>query len=511
MEPTAKNGSSRLRMQRICKRFGATVALEGVDLSVAEGEVHALVGENGAGKSTLMKVLSGACRPDSGMMFLDGQPYEPRDPLAGRGAGVAMIYQELSLVPHLSIEENILLGVEPARGPLIHWSQLRATAVRAMSQLGLDHLDPQQRVSGLSVGEQQLVELARALAVGSRILVLDEPTSSLTRRDVPRLFSLIHQLKQRGYAVVYISHFLEEITEVSDRYTVLRDGRVVGTGPTSGVTTDRLAAMMVGRSMEDMYVRSPRQPGEIVLSIQSLQGSPLPIEASLELRRGEVFGIAGLVGAGRTELLQTIFGLKPMRSGRIRVGAFSGPAIPSKRWRQGVGMVSEDRKREGLALGLSVADNITLSKLEDLGPWRLVLPSRQDEAARRWIERLSIRCRSPRQLLADLSGGNQQKAALARLLYHDVDVLLLDEPTRGIDVGSKAELYRLVDQLALGDPSAGVAPRALLMVSSYLPELLGICDRIAVMCRGRLGPARPVQEWSEHEIMVHATGTGGLA
>ncbi len=499
----------RLLMQGISKRFGATVALDSVDLAVEAGEVRALVGENGAGKSTLMKVLSGACRPDAGVMFLDGEPYEPRSPLEGRAAGVAMIYQELSLARHLSIEENILLGMEPSRGPLLRWDRLRASALEAMDQLGLGDLDPRTRVSALSVAEQQLVELARALAIGCRVLVLDEPTSSLTRRDVPRLFALIRRLKERGYAVVYISHFLEEITEVSDCYTVLRDGRVAGTGRTAEVTTDRLAALMVGRPMEDMYVRSSRQPGEVVLTVESLAGSPLPIAASFELRRGEVLGIAGLVGAGRTQLLRAIFGLDPVRAGRVRVAGWLGPVGPAERWRQGVGLVSEDRKQEGLALGLSVADNITLSRLEGLGPWGLVLPSRQARTAATWIERLGIRCRSPEQRLADLSGGNQQKAALARLLYHDVDVLLLDEPTRGIDVGSKAEIYRLIDRLAAGDARQGIPPRAILMVSSYLPELLGVCDRIAVMCRGYLGPARPVEEWSEHEIMVQATGTGG--
>ncbi len=501
----------RLLMQDISKRFGATVALDGVDLAVEAGEVRALVGENGAGKSTLMKVLSGACRPDAGSMFLDGEPYEPRSPLEGRAAGVAMIYQELSLARHLSIEENILLGIEPCRGPLIQWDRLRSAAQEAMGQLGLSHLDPRTRVSALSVAEQQLVELARALAVGCRVLVLDEPTSSLTRRDVPRLFALIRRLKERGYAVVYISHFLEEITQVSDCYTVLRDGRVVGSGRTADVTSDRLAALMVGRPMEDLYVRSPRHPEEVVLELESLSGSPFPVGASLGLKRGEVLGIAGLVGAGRTQLLRTIFGLEPVRSGRVRVGAWLGPSDPAERWRQGVGLVSEDRKQEGLALGLSVADNLTLSRLEGLGPWGLVLPSRQAAKAAEWVSRLGIRCQSPQQRLAELSGGNQQKTALARLLYHDVDVLLLDEPTRGIDVGSKAEIYRLIDRLAVGDPERAIRPRAILMVSSYLPELLGVCDRIAVMCRGRLGPARPVENWTEHEIMVEATGTGGPA
>ncbi len=499
----------RLRMEGISKRFGATVALDRVDLAVRAGEVHALVGENGAGKSTLMKILSGAYRPDAGAIRLDGEPYQPRDPLEGRLAGVAMIYQELSLAPHLSIQENILLGVEPTRGPFLRWRDLRETARRAMGQLGLSHLDPETSVARLSVAEQQLVEVARAVAVGCRVLVLDEPTSALMRRDVPRLFSLIGRLRARGYAVVYISHFLEEVTEVSDSYTVLRDGVVVGSGRTVEVSTDDLAAMMVGRAVEDLYTHSERIPGEVILEVTGLRGVLRTRSASLDLRRGEVVGIAGLVGAGRTELLRTLFGLAPVRGGQVRVGAYLGPSSPALRWSQGVGMVSEDRKGEGLALNLTVADNLTLTNLRGLGPAGLVLPARQDEISRKWIERLSIRCQGPRQRLLDLSGGSQQKVALARLLCHDVDVFLLDEPTRGIDVGSKAEVYRLVDRLAAGDPAAGVPPRAILMVSSYLPELLGVCDRIAVMCRGVLLPPVPAAGLTEHEIMVAATGSGG--
>jgi ribose transport system ATP-binding protein len=499
----------RLQMEGICKRFGATVALDSVDFAVGGGEVHALVGENGAGKSTLMKILSGACRPDAGAIRLDGESYRPRDPLEGRLAGVAMIYQELSLAPHLSIEENILLGVEPAKGPFVRWRDLRETARRAMEQLGLSHLDSRTRVARLSVAEQQLVEVARAVAVGCRVLVLDEPTSALTRRDVPRLFSLIRRLRGRGYAIVYISHFLEEVTEVSDAYTVLRDGAVVGSGPTAEVTTDDLVAKMVGRAVEDLYTHSRRTPGVVILEVTGLAGAPYPRSASFGLRRGEVLGIAGLIGAGRTELIRALFGLAPIRAGTVRVGAYAGPASPALRWSQRVGVVSEDRKAEGLALNLTLSDNLTLPNLRGLGPMGLVLPSRRDEMSREWIKRLSIRCRGPRQRLLDLSGGNQQKVALARLLCHDVDVLLLDEPTRGIDVGSKAEVYRVIDRLAAGDAAAGLAPKAILMVSSYLPELLGVCDRIAVMCRGVLGPPKPAAELTEHEIMVAATGTGG--
>jgi ribose transport system ATP-binding protein len=332
------------------------------------------------------------------------------------------------------------------------------------------------------------------------VLVLDEPTSSLTAEDIQQLFALVRRLKQQGHAIIFISHFLEEVKEISDRFTVLRDGKSVGEGETASVPTQEIIALMVGREVKELYPRSRRTSGEAVLQIDDLAGLLKPASASLTLHRGEVLGIAGLVGAGRTEFLRAVFGLDPIRRGQIKLGAYLGPASPARRWAQGMGMVSEDRKAEGLALSLSVADNMTLSRLRGFGPAGLVMPSRQHAATGNWIERLQIKCRSPRQPADSLSGGNQQKVALARLLQHDVDVLLLDEPTRGIDVGSKAEVYRLIDELAM-------QRKAVLMVSSYLPELLGVCDRVAVMCRGHLHPARRVEEIDERQIMQAATGT----
>ena len=483
-----------LRMSGVHKRFGATVALAGVDLEVCAGEVLALVGENGAGKSTLVKVLSGAHAPDRGEMFLAGKPYSPRHPLDARRAGVAMIYQELSLAHHLSVEENIVLGLEPTRGPLLDRSRIRRTAREALATLGRPDIPPDAPVGRLSVAQQQLVEIGRAVAIGSRVLVLDEPTSSLTQSDIRRLFDLVRRLKASGHAIIYISHFLEEVKEISDRYTVLRDGRSVGGGATAGAETSHIISLMVGRQVEDLYPRSPRTAGEAILEVKDLAGSAKPARATLKLHRGEVLGVAGLVGAGRTELLRAVFGLDRVRCGEVRVAAYTSRASPAGRWAQGVGMVSEDRKGEGLALGMSIGDNLTLSHVP-----ALTSPAAQARSSRPWVERLSIRCRSPHQPVGDLSGGNQQKVALARLLHHDVDVLLLDEPTRGIDVGSKAQIYRAIDDLARRG-------KAILMVSSYLPELLGVCDRIAVMHRGVLGPARRVEEVTEHQVMLEATG-----
>lgn len=495
----------RLVMRGVSQRFGATLALRGVDLTVNAGEVLALVGENGAGKSTLMKVLSGALMPDEGEMLLDGAPYRPQSPADGRAAGVAMIYQELSLAPDLSVAENILLGVEPKRGPFVKWSELRERARAALVEVGRADLPLDLPAGRLSVAEQQLVEIARSVALKSRVLVLDEPTSSLAQQDVARLFTLIRRLRERGLAIIYISHFLEEVKALGDRFTVLRDGQVSGGGEVAVTEPSAIAAMMVGRRVDDLYPRSPRTPGEVVLSIRGLAGVVKPESASLELRRGEVVGVAGIVGAGRTEFLRAIMGLNSIRAGEVRVGSLSGWQPPAVRWGQGMGLVSENRKEEGLALDLSIAENMTLPRLAGLGPGNFVTPAGQARAAAPLIERLAVKCRSPRQSVGALSGGNQQKVAIARLLHADCDLLLLDEPTRGIDVGSKAQIYKLIDQLAGGQGSAS-APKAVLVVSSYLPELLGICDRIAVMCRGRLGECRPVAELDEHRIMLAATG-----
>jgi ribose transport system ATP-binding protein len=497
----------RLEMRGVSKHFGATRALHRVNLQVMPGEVLALVGENGAGKSTLMKVLSGAHSPDEGEMRLDGEPYCPRNPLDARRRGVAMIYQELSLAPHLSVMENILLGIEPTTGPFVRWSELRRRATAALEEIGLVDVPPETLVGRLSVAQRQMVEVARSVALESRVLVLDEPTSSLSRRDIDRLFALIHSLKERGRSIIYISHFLEEVQEIGDRFAVLRDGESVGEGGTTDTPIDHIIALMVGREVTDLYPRSERRDdGEIILEVTNLASANKPQSASLRLRLGRVLGIAGLMGAGRTELIRAIFGLQHISRGEIRVAAYSGAAGPRQRWSQGVGIVSEDRKQEGLALGLNIADNLTMSRLEGLGPGRLVLPSRQRAAAIPWIRRMSIKCTSPTQRVAALSGGNQQKVAIARLLHADVDVLLLDEPTRGIDVGSKAHIYQVINELAVGDKVAGRAPKAVLMVSSYLPELLGVCDEIAVMTRGRLGPTKPVADWNEHELMLAATG-----
>jgi ribose transport system ATP-binding protein len=488
-----------LTMTGISLSFGATVALDGVDLTLARGEILALVGENGAGKSSLMKVISGVNTPQAGTMRMAGVPFRPRTPRESLQAGVAMIYQELSLAPHLSVGENIFLGKEPVRYGFVRRKELHRRAQEALQLLGHEDIAPQAIAGRLTTGEQQLVEIAKAMAGGCKVLVLDEPTSSLTSADVERLFELLRRLKGQGIGIIYISHFLEEVQAIADRFMVMRDGRAVGGGEIAGATMDHLVALMVGRDVPELYPRSSRVPGDVVLTIDGLGGASKPSRASIVLRRGEIVGIAGLIGAGRTELLRTVFGLDPVRRGIVTLKSYSGYASPARRWEQGMGMLAEDRKREGLALSLSVSENITLPHLRKFGPGGLVFPHRQRTRARALIERLRVKCSGPDHRVGDLSGGNQQKIAIARMLEDDVDVLLLDEPTRGVDVGSKAEIYRLIDELA-------TRGKAILMVSSYLPELLGVCDRIAVMSKGVLQEAHVVTEVDERTIMKEATG-----
>ncbi len=489
-------------MAGVCKRFGSTQALEQVELELLPGEVHALVGENGAGKSTLMKVLSGAVQPDAGVMTLDGMPYHPTGPQDARRQGVAMIYQELTLAPHLSVEANVMLGLEETRFGFLRRGRHQRRVREALAVLRHSEIHPEDSVARLSTGAQQLVEIARALLVDVRVLVLDEPTSALTQEDARRLFELIHLLRQRGVTIVYISHFLEEVQAIADRFTVLRDGRSVGGGNAREVAQAQIIELMVGRSLADQYPRVPHAVGEPLVEVKDVMGRVLPRGVSFTLHRGEVLGVAGIVGAGRTELLRVLFGLDPVRRGDIMIkGIGATRANARQRIEEGVGLLSEDRKQEGLALDQSIADNLTYSRLKPYGRFGWLSGSRRRQAVQEWLARLQVRCRGAEQAVGELSGGNQQKVALGRLLHQNAEILLLDEPTRGVDVGSKAEIYRLIGELA-------AQGRAILFVSSYLPELLGVCDRLTVMTNGRLSPARPVQEWTAEQVMAFATSCG---
>lgn len=499
---TVERASARplLEMQGISKSFGATRALEAVSLWVAAGQVLALIGENGAGKSTLMKVLSGAHRPDAGTMHLAGSLFQPLRPVDSRRAGVAMIYQELNLAPDLSVEENVLLGIEQSRLGFVRQSMHREKVQQALAVLGHTDLPLDIPVGRLSVGAQQVVEIARGLVSDARVMIFDEPTSSLSRHDVQRLFDILQRLKQQGLAVIYISHFLEEVRRVADRYVVLRDGKSVASGPLSDPTDQQLVELMIGRSVKNLFPQVPHTMGEPVLKVTQLSGRRAPRSIDFTLRGGEIMGLFGLIGAGRTETLRCLLGLDRTLTGDASKLGEQLRGGPRRRLNAGIGLVSEDRKTEGLAQSMSIADNLTLSALSQYTTAGWLQLKRRSQAVSHWMQQLSVKAHSAEQPISQLSGGNQQKVAIARVLHQAADILLLDEPTRGIDVGTKADIYRLIGQSA-------AQGKSIIFVSSYLPELLAVCDTLGVMSRGRLREIRPVAEWSESEVMSVAVST----
>jgi ribose transport system ATP-binding protein len=494
-----------LSLSNIEKRFGPTVALNGVNLELRQGEVHALIGENGAGKSTLMNILAGSLPADRGKMQIEARQYAPNTPLDARLNGIALIHQELSLCPHLSVAENIMMGIELSRLGWLNRSSLYARTREVLKTFPHPEIRPETRVADLSVAARQIVEICRSIAARARIILMDEPTSSLQRADVERLFGLIRKLRSEGLSVIYISHFLEEVREIADRFTVLRDGQSVATGEIAAVSDEDLITQMVGRPVQNLFPRrAPRSSEDTttVLEVCELTAPPTLQQASFKLRRGEILGVAGLMGSGRTQLVRAIFGLDQARSGTM---ILKGKALsarggaPAMRLFQGLGYLSEDRKGEGLGVSLSVADNVTVTRFSSCSRWGWLSLSRQHQQAESLVKALGVKARGVAQSVKTLSGGNQQKVALARLLHQDADVLLLDEPTRGIDIGSKVQVYETIARCA-------AANKAVLMVSSYLPELFGMCDRLAVMSRGRLSEVRPIHEWTPESVMQAAIG-----
>jgi ribose transport system ATP-binding protein len=489
----------RLQIAEVRKSFGSTHALKGVSLEIQPGEVHALIGENGAGKSTLMKILSGACQLDGGEIFLNGEAYAPRNPLQARRCGVEMIYQELNLAPHLSVEENLLLGIEPSHLGWLDKKERRRRAQAVLADLQHGSIPLDAPVYTRSIAEQQMVEIARAMLGSPQVLIMDEPTSSLTQVDTESLFAAIEKLAARGVSIIYISHFLEECKRVASRYTVLRDGQSVGSGEMANAELREIIHLMVGRDLEDIYPSVPHEIGEPILEIKHLAGSRRPEDASFVLRKGEILGVAGLMGAGRTETLRVAFGLDSMEGGEVLSHGKRFRPSPARAMARGLGMLSENRKEEGLMLNLSLAENLTLPHLSPFTTGGLLDTAAQTDRTAHWMRQLKVRARNASQPIGELSGGNQQKIAIGRLLHSESEVLLLDEPTRGIDVASKAQIYELIGELA-------AQGKAIVFVSSYLPELLGVCDTIAVMCRGRITDVRPVSEWTEHIIITAAIG-----
>ena len=497
-----------LSLANISKRFGPSIALDGVNLRLEKGEVHALIGENGAGKSTLMNVLAGLVKADSGTMEVEGASFSPATPLDARSRGIALIHQELSLFPHLSVAENIMMGIEPARAGVLDTKRLRERTKDVLATFHHPEITPDACVSSLSIAARQIVEICRAIAARARIILMDEPTSSLQRDDVAHLFSVIRKFAAQDITVVYISHFLEEVREIADNFTVLRDGRSVATGSIGSVSNDELITHMVGRPMESLFPERHR-PGtnETILDVRDLSAPPDVEHASFELKRGEILGIAGLMGSGRTELIRCVFAIDRPERGSISVKGKTlnlRRGTTAHRLADSFAYLSEDRKGEGLALALSIGDNVTMTRFDSCSRLGWVNLSRQRAQTASLVGSLTVKARHPDQPVASLSGGNQQKIALARLLHQDADILLLDEPTRGIDIGSKAVVYQTIAACA-------EKGKAVLMVSSYLPELFGMCDRLAVMSRGRLSETRPIDQWTPESVMQAAIGTGAQA
>ena len=489
-----------LQANSLGKRYGANWVLRDVSLSLRPGQVLALLGENGAGKSTFVKILSGAVVPEEGTVQIAGKPVPSGRPDAARRSGIAMVYQELSVCDDLSVEDNIMLGRERSRLGWLSRREQREIVRRVLDRLGHPQLRADRRVSELSVGAKQLVEIARALAQQTRVLILDEPTSSLPAADAKRLFDVVRRLAADGLSVIYISHFLEEVRDLCDSYLVLRDGRIAGAGSLESVTEPQIVELMVGRSVEELYPATPHEMGEPLVELRHLGGVRLPRDVSLTVRRGEIFGLAGLVGAGRTETVRCLYGLDPIRRGTVSIGGRSlRSQAPRRSIAGGVAFVSEDRKAEGLAQEMTIRDNTTLSRLAPYQLAGFLNEKRRGRATAKWMQRLQIKAVGPDQPITALSGGNQQKVALARVLHQAADCLILDEPTRGVDVGTKSEIYRLIGQAARDG-------KAVLFVSSYFQELLNMCDTIAVMDRGHIIDVRPAEQWTEHEMLLAAMG-----
>lgn len=499
-------GEYVLEMRGVTKRFPGVVALKGVNLALRPGEVHCLLGENGAGKSTLMKILAGAQPLDEGEILLEDEPVTIESPLHARELGISMIYQEFNLSPYLSIAENIFLGREPRRGntPFIDWKRMYADAREVLDRIRVN-LDVRRPVHELSIAQQQMVEIAKALSVNARIIVMDEPSATLTDHELEALFDLIRALKHQGIALVYISHRLEEVFEIGSRATIMRDGEHIHTSDLCDLTRESIIKMMVGRELTEEFPKEVFARGEERLRVEGLSRRGVFSDISFTLHTGEIVGLTGLVGAGRTEVARAIFGADVLEQGTIHL---DGKAIevgsPRDAIAHGIGFLTEDRKHQGLVLGMTVAENTTLANLKALAG-RFLMNRRQERAlTEEYIKELKIKTPGTGQIVQNLSGGNQQKVVLAKWLFTKSRVLIFDEPTRGIDVGAKVEIYKLMNELV----RQGVA---ILVISSELPEVIGMCDRVLVMHEGRIAGEVAGAEATQERIMELATGAAASA
>ncbi len=490
--------SSLLEMRGISKSFPGVHALQDVSLSLGKGEVLALVGENGAGKSTLIKILGGAYHPDAGEILLDADPVLIPSPASAQAAGISIIYQEFNLVPDLTVRENIFLGRERTRAGFVLAAEEHREALQLFEKIGIA-IDPNTRCRDLTVAQQQTVEIAKALSVNARIIVMDEPTAALTSQEVEHLFAIIADLKSRGIGVIYISHRLDEIFEVADRVMVLRDGAYVGTEPVSDVTREKLIEMMVGRSLESEFPKHAAIPGDERLRVENLSLGKTVVDVSFSVHAGEILGFAGLVGAGRTETMRIVFGADRPEKGRILVnGEESNIAGPRDAIRNRICLLTEDRKSQGLVLNHTVRENFGLPNLDRFRKWIFLDQRREREECAGYIDSLSIKVSSQEQAVENLSGGNQQKVVLAKWLAQNADIIIFDEPTRGIDVGAKYEIYLLMNRLVADG-------KAIIMISSELPEILGMSDRIIVMHEGHVkGEITDVAGTKQEDILSMA-------
>ncbi len=489
-----------LVMRGMCKSFPGVAALDEASLEVHAGECHALVGENGAGKSTLMKVLAGAVLPDSGVILLGGRKVEIRSPLDARRCGVAMIYQELNLLPELTVAENIFLGREPRwRMGLLNRVKMMEVSRNWLARLH-QTIEPGRLVRELSLAEQQMVEIVKALSLEARVMIMDEPSSILTDRELEELFHLMKTLKNEGLAIIYISHRLEEIFRICDRATVMRDGRTIATHDVRAVSQGELVMQMVGRALAQIFPVRDAPSAEMALEVRNVTSRPRVKNVSLYVRKGEIVGLSGLVGAGRTDLARAIFGAQPIEEGEILFEkAPLREHTPHEAVRLGMGLLTEDRKAQGLLLNMTVRENVTIANLARIARYAFVSKSKESALVRALAEGLRIKTPSLDQGIGNLSGGNQQKTLVARWLFTNSRLLIVDEPTRGIDVGAKAEIYQLIVELAKQG-------RSVLLISSELPEILGLCHRIYVMRDGEIAGEFSAEQASQEILLATAMG-----
>lgn len=486
---------NRVEMNHITKSFGGVQALKDVSFQVSPGEIHALVGENGAGKSTLMKILSGAYQKDSGVIKIDGQAVEILNPHIGRKLGIGIIYQEFALAPDLTVAENIFLGRLSNGKGLIDWSRLYKKANELLESVGFT-INPRLLVGELSVAYQQVVEITKALSEHVKILILDEPTAVLAPQEVERLFEILAKLKQRNVSIIYISHRLDEVFRIADQITVIKDGSVMGTVASSKVTNEEVISMMIGRKLTAMFPKRECAIGQELFRVEGLNRGRKVKNVSFAVKAGEVLGIAGLVGSGRTEVVRAIFGADPKETGRIILeNTVLKINSPRDAVRHGIGLVPENRKEQGVILALPVKHNVTMANLKKIVNWFGMIKQRVEKTiSQELVERLNIKTKSIESEVSDLSGGNQQKVALAKWFNTDCKIIIMDEPTRGVDVGAKVEIYNLINELA----SKGLG---IIIISSEMMEVIGICDRVMVMNEGRIMGSLNKEELSEENIM----------